>query len=297
MKPAPFSMLKPRSIDEAVRQLAEVGDSGKVLAGGQSLIPLLNLRLARVDVIIDIGDIESLRNISFDETDVPTLNLGSGTRHDQIAGSSLVADKVPLLARAASLIGHSAIRSRGTIGGSIAHSDPMAEYPLVLLALGAHVIARSVRGVRSIPFEELLDSVFTTTLAEDEIITAVEVPVPPGHWGWGMCEHARRPGDFAIAAAAVLLEVTDGLVSAVIITTIGHPDGPVRHDDVAQSLIGKPLDNATIQECANGISTRSAVLADSAYSTQARRRILATVVVEALEEARMRSELQGDSEK
>ena len=292
MKPAPFLMLRPMSVDEALHQLAEAGDSGKLIAGGQSLIPLLNLRLVRAEVIIDIGRIESLRNISLEESGSSILRIGAGTRHYEIAESIVVAESVPLLSHAAGLIGHRAIRSRGTIGGSLAHFDSLAEYPLVLLALGARVNVQSLRGVRSIPMEDFLKSIFTTALIEDEIIIDVEVPIPLKQMGWGIAEHSRRPGDFAVAAAAALVEITDGAVSAAKIATIGHPDGPFLHDEFSRNMIGKSLDTLEVFSCAEKISESSKVISDSAFSKSARRRILRTVLVDALDDARLRSQGQ-----
>jgi aerobic carbon-monoxide dehydrogenase medium subunit len=205
VKPAPFAYHAPASADDAVALLASLGDGAKVIAGGQSLAPMLALRLAVFDHLVDIRKIEELRGISRDNGSV---RIGAGTTQAEIGRSGLVADAVPLLARATPLIGHFQIRNRGTLGGSLAHADAAAEYPAVALALDAVVHTRSPGGPRTIPAAEFFTGIWTTALEPDELLTAVEFPVWRDRAGFAVEEFAVRRGDFAIAGAAVAVELS-----------------------------------------------------------------------------------------
>ncbi len=198
MKPAPFSYRKPTTISEASALLAEYGEDAKVIAGGQSLVPLMNFRLARPQYLVDINGLTSLDYI---RDEGAWLSIGALTRERTIERSPLVASQLPLLAAASRWIGHPAIRSRGTIGGSIAHNDPSAEYPLIATLLDAVVVAHGPRGERRVPVRELFVTYLTTSLEPDEIIAEVRFPKPPPGAGWSFQEMARRRGDFAIVAA------------------------------------------------------------------------------------------------
>ena len=220
MKPAPFEYHAPADAMEAVRLLAEFGDSAKLIAGGQSLVPLLALRLASFEHLIDLGKVSGLRGIEertgavgfegaesagagFDKT----VWIGARTTEAAIGRSTLAAAKVPLLARATPLIGHFQIRNRGTIGGSLAHADAAAEYPAVALALDAVIETLSPRGRRAIPAAEFFTGIWSTALEPDELLTGVTFRAPSGRAGFAVQEFARRPGDFAVAGAAVAIEL------------------------------------------------------------------------------------------
>ena len=211
MKPAPFEYHAPGSAKEAVDLLAELGDGAKVIAGGQSLVPVLAMRLAVFDHLIDISRIEALRGI---EERGDSVWIGAGTTEAEIGRSALIARRLPLLSRATPLIGHFQIRNRGTIGGSLAHADAAAEYPAVALALDATVEALSPRGQREIPAAEFFTGIWTTALEPDEILTGVSFPaavdVPGGRQGFAIEEFARRSGDFAVAGAAVAVRLDPG---------------------------------------------------------------------------------------
>ena len=218
MKPAPFTYHRAGTVAEAAGLLAELGDGAKLLAGGQSLVPMLNLRLAMFDDLVDISRLDELVGI---ERRDGHLWVGAGTTEAAVERSAEVAAAVPLLARATPLIGHRQIRNRGTVGGSIAHADPAAEYPAVALALDAELEAVSPRGVRTIPAAEFFTGFWSTALDDDEVLTGVRLPVWGGagtRCGFGVHELARRHGDFAIAGAAVALEVdgADQVVRAAI---------------------------------------------------------------------------------
>jgi aerobic carbon-monoxide dehydrogenase medium subunit len=219
MKPAPFEYHAPGSAKEAVDLLAELGDGAKVIAGGQSLVPVLAMRLAVFDHLIDISRIEALRGI---EERGDSVWIGAGTTEAEIGRSELVARRVPLLSRATPLIGHFQIRNRGTIGGSLAHADAAAEYPAVALALDATVEALSPRGRRTIPAAEFFTGIWTTALAPDELLTGVRFAPATGRRGFAIEEFARRPGDFAVAGAAVAVGLDPGgRVSASCIGLFG----------------------------------------------------------------------------
>jgi carbon-monoxide dehydrogenase medium subunit len=202
VKPPKFDYHAPRTVDEAVALLARYGGDAKPLAGGQSLVPLLNFRLARPAALIDLNRIAALAGIR--ETD-GQVAFGAMTRQRAVEFSPVVARRLPLLAEATRWVGHLPIRSRGTIGGSIAHADPSAEYPAVLTALGGTVVARGPKGERVLTSAELFETYLTTTLGPDEMLTEVRLPAMPAGAGWAFEEFARRHGDFAIVGIAAAL--------------------------------------------------------------------------------------------
>lgn len=205
MKPAPFRYHAPETPGEVVGLLGEWGDEAKVIAGGQSLVPMLALRLASFGHLVDLRRLDELRGI--ERRDDDTVWVGAATTQAAVQRSEEARAAVPLLARATPLIGHFQIRSRGTVGGSLAHADAAAEYPAVALTLDAELEALSPRGVRTIPAANFLNGVWTTALAEDELLTGVRFPVWSGRCGFAVEEFARRSGDFAIAGATVALRV------------------------------------------------------------------------------------------
>ena len=225
--------------------LAEAGEDAKVLAGGQSLIPLLALRLAFPSVLVDISRILEMATV---EQDNGTLTVGAAVRHRVLERSKEVRDAVPLVSEAMPLIGHVAIRSRGTIGGSIAHADPAAELPAVALALDATFTARSkARGERTIAASDFFDGYFTTALEPDEVLCAVSFPVLPANTGVAVEEVARRHGDFAmVGAVAAVTRGDDGGVTDARIALINVAARPVRASEAEQALVG----GASVEEAA-----------------------------------------------
>ncbi|MBV8084797.1 MAG: FAD binding domain-containing protein, partial [Chloroflexi bacterium] len=205
MKPAAFEYLAPSSVPEALDMLAgHASAEAKILAGGQSLVPLMNFRLARPSMLIDVNRLKELDYIRESEG---WLAIGALTRQRTIERSPLVAERCPILAEATRWIGHTAIRHRGTIGGSLAHNDPTAEYGLLAVLLGAEVVLRSASGTRVVPAADFLGPYMTTGLRPDELLTQVRWPVLAPGTRWQFQEFARRHGDFAIVAvAAVLLD-------------------------------------------------------------------------------------------
>lgn len=222
MKPPQFSYHAPGSVDEALSLLAELEDA-KPLAGGQSLIPLLNLRLARPAHLVDLAR-TGLGGIGANGV----LRIGAMTRQRDVERDATVQDGWPLLPAALSYVGHPPIRNRGTIGGSIAHADPAAELPAVMMALDASFVARSVRGERVVPAREFFVSVFETALAPDELVVEIRVPRPAGRTGWSIQEVARRHGDFALVGGACTITLSaDGTISGAALAFSGV--GPTPH--------------------------------------------------------------------
>lgn len=219
MKPSVLDYVRVSSVDHALATLAEHGDDGKLLAGGQSLVPMLNLRLASPSVLVDIGAL-NLRGI---HTEPDALRLGALVTHRQLETRRSIRAAVPLLADAARHIGHTAIRQRGTIGGSLAHADPTAELALVAVALDAEVVITGLSGARTVSAGEFFLGAFTTVVEPGEMVTEVRVPVQKPDTMWGFHELSRRSGDFALAAAACVLPVDDGPARARVVVAGATP--------------------------------------------------------------------------
>jgi carbon-monoxide dehydrogenase medium subunit len=211
MKPARFEIHRPREIAEALDLLARHGESAKILAGGQSLVPLMNLRMASPAVVIDINRVAGLSGI---RTSDGVIAIGAMTRQKLLLEDEAIARHAPLLARAMAHVGHVQTRSRGTVGGSLAHADPAAELPLAMVTLDAVLRIRSVRGTRAVPARGFFRDALTTTLEPDELLTEIELPVAPAGARVAFREYARRHGDFAIAAAAVQRAGDDARIAA-----------------------------------------------------------------------------------
>jgi CO/xanthine dehydrogenase FAD-binding subunit len=199
MKPAPFAYEAPHTVEEA---LATLGEDARVLAGGQSLVPMMNFRIARPERLVDLNRIEAL---SYLRRDGDSLRIGAMTRQAALERSALVADGWPLLRQVVRFVGHPQIRARGTVGGSVAHADPAAELPVALTALDARFHVRSTQGARTLSADELFVFHLTTALEPDELLVEIEVPAPPAGARMAFAEHARTHGDFATAGAAIVV--------------------------------------------------------------------------------------------
>lgn len=206
MKPARFEYDDPATLGEALDLLAEHGEGAQVLAGGQSLVPLLSFRLAQPERLVDLNGVRELDYIRVAE---PSLRIGAITRQATLERSPEVAERVPLITEAAGLVGHAQIRNRGTVGGSVAHADPAAELPSAFAALDARFHLRTAGGRRTIGADELFRSHYVTSLEPDELLVEVEVPIASGRRGSSFVEIARRDGDFALAGAAASVAVAD----------------------------------------------------------------------------------------
>ncbi len=243
MKPTPFGYHAPASAKEAVDLLAGLGDGAKVIAGGQSLVPLLAMRLTAIEHLIDIRNVTGLAGT--EERD-GSIWIGAGATQAAIGRSALLASAVPLLARATPLIGHFQIRNRGTLGGSLAHADPAAEYPAVALALGAAIETLSPRGQRVIPAAEFFTGLWATALAPDELLTGVTFPARGPGSGFAVEEFARRPGDFAIAGACAAVELSGGgqRITRCAISLFGLGSTPLRAAAAEAALTGSSAADA-----------------------------------------------------
>jgi CO/xanthine dehydrogenase FAD-binding subunit len=228
VKPPPFDYRAPSSMDEALPLL---GADSAVLAGGQSLVPLLNLRLARPELVVDVNGIAELDYIRADDG---VLRIGALTRQAALERSELVREHWPLLHKAVRLVGHAQIRSRGTVGGSVAHADPAAELPVALVALGASFQLRSPGGARSLAATDFFVGALQTAREPDELVVEIEVPEQPPGAGAGFSEHARTHGDFATAGAAVV--VASGYHAAIAL--LGAGPVPVRAEAAEEALSG-----------------------------------------------------------
>jgi carbon-monoxide dehydrogenase medium subunit len=280
VKSAPFEYHAPASAEEAVSMLAELGDTAKPLAGGQSLVPLLALRLATLEHLVDVGRVEQLRGI---EHGNGSVRIAGSTTQAAIERSADVAATVPLLARATPLIGHFQIRNRGTIGGSIAHADPAAEYPAVALTLEAQLEVLSTAGRRTVPATEFFTGMWSTALGDDELLTAVTFPVWTGRCGFAVREFARRHGDFAIAGAAIAVELDDAdRVRRCNIGLLGLGPTPERAKAAEAALRGTSVDDIDADEIGRlALSTLESVPSDLHGSSAYRRRVGAAMTAAA----------------
>jgi carbon-monoxide dehydrogenase medium subunit len=287
VKPARFEYHAPETLDEALQLLAEYGDEGKVLAGGQSLVPLLAMRLARPSHIIDINGIAGLDAI---EDDGGGVRFGTTVRERAAERSALVREKVPALAEALPLIGHVAIRNRGTIGGSVAHADASAELPAVALITDAQMVVRSARGERTIPAGDFFDGHFTTAMADEECLVHVRIPAGPRGAGWSCTEIARRHGDFALVGAATMVALNGGgAVEEARISLFGVADRAVRADKAESSLRGAPAGPDAWAGAAAETASSLDPPSDLHGSSEYRRRLAEVVVRRALAAAAARA--------
>ena len=283
MKPAPFDYVAPTSLGEAAAVLRDHPDEAKIIAGGQSLVPMMNFRLARPELLVDIGKLDELRYIRQEGS---WLAIGALTTEHAVETSEQVAAACPILAEASRWIGHTAIRHRGTIGGSLAHSDPAAEYPLAAALLDAVVTVTGDDGTRMVPFSEFCLGHFTTALSEAEIITEVRFPVLRPGTGWAFLELARRSGDFAMASAAVTLRLDGGTVAEARVALGGAGPTPVRARQAEALLHGLPLTDELLTEAAGQAAAEAKPSSDLHGSADFRRHLCQVLALRGLKEAR-----------
>jgi carbon-monoxide dehydrogenase medium subunit len=276
VKPAPFDYFAPTTVDEVVALLRQRGDEAKVLAGGQSLIPMLNLRLARFEALIDIGRVAPLGGI---ERTNGHVVVGATVRQREVEASDVIAADVPLLAAATPLIGHFQIRNRGTLGGSLAHADPAAEYPAVALALDAELVGTGAGGERTVPAAGFFTGTWETALAPDEVLTSVRFPVWGAPSGFAVEEVARRHGDFALAGCACGVQLDDGHIARAAIALFGVGPTAVRAEEAETAVVGSDanaIDRAEIGRLAGG----GVDPPDDLHASGALRRRIVSVCVE-----------------
>ena len=248
MKPSAFEYHTPQSVEEAVELLDRYGDEAKIIAGGQSLVPMMNFRLARPEILIDINGIKELEYI---KSEGDELVIGALTRERDIEKSPLVMEQFPFLAQAISYIGHSAIRNRGTIGGSLVHADPSAELPTALCALNGKLKVVGPSGEKILEPEEFFLTYLTTSLEPSDLLTEVRIPALPEKTGWSFSELSRRSGDFAIVAVGILLfSEAPGVCREARIAMGGVAATPMRAQEAEALLAGQELSEDLIAKAA-----------------------------------------------
>ena len=271
MKPPQFEYLAPASAGEALAMLTEHGEQAKLLAGGQSLVPLLNFRLVRPGYLIDLNGIADLAGIREEDGH---LAIGAMTRQRAVERSPVVRARCPLLAEAMPLIGHFQIRNRGTIGGSLAHADPAAELPAVVAALGGELLARGPRGERTISPGRFFKGYLTTDLGADELLVGVRLPVVPPRTGAAFLEASRRHGDFALVGVAAVLTLDGGGVcthAAIALTGVGPV--PVVAETAARAVVGAKPAPAAFEEAGKRVSAALSPDSDIHASAEYRKHV------------------------
>jgi carbon-monoxide dehydrogenase medium subunit len=282
MKPPRFDYHAPTTVDEAIALLVRYGGDAKVLAGGQSLMPLLNFRLSRPAALVDLNRIPSLAGIREDDG---WVSFGAMTRQRAVEFSPLVARRLPLLREATRFVGHLPIRSRGTIGGSIAHADPAAEYPTIFAALEGEVRVRGPRGERRLGASELFVTYLTTSLTPEEILTEVRLPAMPEGAGWAFEEFSRRHGDFAIVGIAAMVVGDGARCRTARLAAAGVGPGPVRLRDAEAILERDGLGDAAISAAGQRASELVQPDADIHASADYRRHLTRVLTERALRRA------------
>jgi carbon-monoxide dehydrogenase medium subunit len=289
MKLPPFEYRSPTTIDETVSLLAEYGDEAKVLAGGQSLLPLLAMRLGRPEFLIDINRVDELAGITVNGV----LTIGALTRHRAGERSPEVRASVPLLAAALGNVGHDAIRTRGTIGGSVAHADPSAEMPTIVRTLGGTLTATSSRGSRQIAAEDFFQGFLMTSLEPDELLTSIELPIAGPRSGWSFKEFSRRSGDFALVGVAVALELdANGAVAEARIGLLGVAGEPARATAAEAVLVGATPGDEAFAAAAAAAQGEVSPTADLHGTAAYREHLTGVLVRQGLAEAFARAEGQ-----
>jgi aerobic carbon-monoxide dehydrogenase medium subunit len=283
VKPAPFAYHAPKTVDEAVQVLGEVAsDDGRVLAGGQSLVPTMAFRLARPAHLVDINGVSGLDRLTLENGE---LAIGAGVRHAAFHRPAVDGPLGDLLACVVRYIAHYPIRVRGTFCGSLAHADPASEWCLVAAALGATMIARSARGTRTIAAPEFFQGMMTTALAEDEILIEARLPFLPTHVRWGFDEFSRRAGDYALAMALVTFRIEDGSIADPCVALGGAEELPRRIPEAEAMLVGAAPQPEAFRRAAEAgadcIEPLEDIQADAVY----RRDLVRTVTRRALEHA------------
>ncbi|MFQ5692821.1 MAG: FAD binding domain-containing protein [Nitrospinota bacterium] len=282
MKPAPFEYRRAETVEEALHHLREFGEDAKLLAGGQSLVPLLNFRLARSTCLVDVNPLTSLSYVRRNGG----LRVGALTRHRTLEDDP-AARGFPLLAEAVPLIGHPAIRNRGTVGGSLCHADPSAELPVAAVALGATLRAAGPDGDRTIPAGAFFKDYFETALGPGEILTEVSFPVPGPEWGWSFLEMSRRYGDFAVVcvAAGLALDGDGGCADARLVVG-GVGPAPLRLTEAEEALRGHPPSAPRLAEAAKIAAGTVRPASDVHASAEFRRHLAGVLTERALAAAR-----------
>jgi len=288
MKPAPFEYFRPRTLDEALSLLAEHGGDAKPLAGGQSLIPAMNFRLATPAVLVDlngVAELDYIRHLAGE------IRIGGMTRQRQVERSAVVSDRAPLIGEAMPHIAHPAIRNRGTVGGSLAHADPAAELPAVMMALNARLAVTGKEGTREVAAHEFFTGLFSTSILPGELLTEIVVPAQPARSGYAFEEISRRHGDFALAGVAAVVQVNgDGVCTGARIALLSVGDRAMLAERAAAVLTGQRpsselIRSAAAAAAASDIDPSSDIHASARYRRQLANVLTRRVLTRAFERA------------
>jgi carbon-monoxide dehydrogenase medium subunit len=271
MKPPPFDYVVAESVEAAIAALAHAPGDAKIIAGGQSLVPMLNFRLLKPSILVDINRIPDLAYIKEHDD---ALAIGALTRHHQVETSALIAKHFPVVAEAMRHVAHLAIRNRGTIGGSLSHADPAAELPMLALLLDGELHTVSSIGRRTVAVREFLRGALTVDLADDELLTEIRLPKLPPATGWGFAEVARRGGDFALAAVAATVTVTDNVISEARIAMMGIGETAQRASAAEALMGGCALEPALLDAVTEAVRASVAPNTDLHASSDYRRHLV-----------------------
>lgn len=285
MKPAPFDYERPATLNAALNLLNGNGGRSKVIAGGQSLVPMMNFRVVRPDLLIDINRIAEL---DYHRIEGAELVIGALCRHTALKESKVIKQACPLMHAAYEWVAHGPVRNRGTLCGNLCHADPASEMPAVVLAANAVMVLRSSAAKREVPVGQFFVGQYETATADDEILVEVRIPVAPTNEGWGFHEVNVRKGDFAVVAAAATLEIKDGKVQAASIALAGVGSHAIRLTQAEKALLGGKADDKALREAAAACAATVNPTSDIHGSAEYRRDLAKTLVYRALRDARDR---------
>lgn len=286
MIPGPFEYHRPRTLDEAVSLLARHGDAAQILAGGHSLIPMMKLRLAVPGHLVDLQAVEDLRGI---RRDGDTLVIGAMTTQTEVIDSALLAEACPILREAALVIADPQVRSCGTIGGNVANGDPGNDMPAVMQALDAVFTVRGEGGARQVAARDFYEGPFETARGDKEIVTEIRIPAPAKGHGWAYEKQKRKVGDYATAAAAVLLTLESGRCAGASIALTNVGDTPLFAADAAEALVGTALDDAALDEAVRRAEAITSPASDGRGPSAFRTKVAGTMTRRAIARARERA--------
>jgi carbon-monoxide dehydrogenase medium subunit len=282
MKPAPFDYERPATLNAALNLLKDNGGRSKIIAGGQSLVPMMNFRVVRPDRLIDINRIAEL---DYHRIEGSELVIGALCRHAALKESQVVKQACPLMHAAYQWVAHGPIQNRGTLCGNLCHADPASEMPSVVLATNAMMVLRSSLAKREVPANQFFLGQYETATADNEVLVEVRIPVAPKNQGWGFHEVSVRKGDFAIVAAAVTLKTENGKVQTVTIALSGAESHAIRLSQAEKVLVGKRAEDAAFREAAAAGAAAVSPNSDIHGSAEYRRDLAKTLVYRALRDA------------
>ena len=286
MKPAPFEYSRPDTVEAAIALLAQGNGDAKVLAGGQSLVPMMNLRLAQPGMVVDVNRIPGHDYVRRQENE---LIIGFLARHEDVKRSKVVREACPLITAAYEFVAHGTIRNRGTLCGNLCHADPSSEMPAVMLALGAMMEVQGPAGIRQVPASQFFIGLYETALRSDEMLVRLRIPIAPASQGWGFHEVSTRKGDFAFVCVGALLTVQDGRVATAAVCAAGIGGRAVRLDAVERSLVGQPATEQTFQLAGEEARRNVSPSGDQMVSGEYRSELIEVLTRRALADAASRA--------